>query len=172
MLDCRYYRTNPRDPKPSMLGPAQKAWLLETLKKSKGTFRVICSSVPWVYEAKGDSLDTWNGYKAERTEIFDFLAAHKIDGVLLLSADRHRSDLWKIDRPNGYALYEFNSSRLTNIHKHPEMKNAIFSYNKSQSFGLVTFDLTAADPTVTYAVVNIDGEKVHEMTVKKSSLTH
>ena len=172
MLDCRYYRTNPKEPNPSMLGPVQKAWLMETLKQSKGTFRVICSSVPWVYEAKGDSLDTWNGYKAERTKIFDFLAANKIGGVLLLSADRHRSDLWKIERPNGYALYEFNSSRLTNIHKHPEMKNAIFSYNKAQSFGLVTFDLTAADPSVTYAVVNIDGEKVHEMAVKKSALTH
>ena len=50
------------------------------------------------------------------------------------------------------------------------MKDAIFSYNKLQSFGLVTFDTTAADPVVTYEVVNIEGEKVHEMSVKLSEL--
>ena len=64
---------------------------------------------------------------------------------MLISADRHRSDLWKIDRPAGYPLYEFNSSRLTNQHVHGEMKAALFSYNKKQSFGTVDFDTTLAD---------------------------
>ena len=47
---------------------------------------------------------------------------------------------------------------------------AIFSYNDPQSFGLVTFDTTAKDPTVTYEVVNIDGQKPHSITVKRSEL--
>ena len=50
------------------------------------------------------------------------------------------------------------------------MKEAIFSYNKKQSFGIVTFDTTAGDPTATYDVVSIDGEKVHSVTVKRSQL--
>ena len=37
--------------------------------------------------------------------------------------------------------------------------------------GLVTFDTTARDPEVTYEVVNIDGEKPHVITVKRSQLT-
>ncbi len=52
-----------------------------------------------------------------------------------------------------------------------EEQGAIFSYNKPQSFGLVTFDTTVADPQVTYEVVNIDGEKPHSITVKRSKLT-
>lgn len=173
MLDCRYYRTNPRVEPKSMLGPVQKQWLKKQLTEAKGTFKVICSSVPWDFRTKGDSLDTWNGYKQEHEEILSMIDSQKIEGVILMSADRHRSDCWKIDRPHGYDLYEFNSSRLTNQHIHGMMKKAgaIFSYNKPQSFGLVTFDTTAADPQVTYEVVNIDGQKPHSITVKRSELT-
>ena len=35
---------------------------------------------------------------------------------------------------------------------------------------LVTFDTTLDDPQVTYEVVNIDGEKPHRITVKRSEL--
>ena len=167
MLDGRYYRH--RKDK-TMLGPAQKVWLKETLASSTGTFKVVASPVPWDYRTKGDSKDTWNGFKQERSEIFDFLAAKKIEGVLLMSADRHRSDAWKIDRPNGYSLYEFNSSRLTNNHVHKTMKEAIFSYNKKQSFGLVEFDTTVDDPTVSYTVISIDGEKIDNLKLHRSML--
>ena len=87
-----------------------------------------------------------------------------------MSADRHRSDLWKIDRPDDYALYEFNSSRLTNQHVHKTMEAAIFSYNAKQSFGTVDFDTTAADPTATYRIHTIDGEQVFQHTVKRNEL--
>ena len=174
MLDGRYYRNlKPEDNgRSSMLGPVQRQWLLDTVKNSQGKLIVLCSPVPWVFEAKGDSKDTWNGFKEERNEIFDFLAEHKIEGVVLMSADRHRSDLWKIERENGYPLYEFNSSRLTNQHVHGEMKAAVFSYNKKQSFGTVDIDTTLDDPTITYRVVNIDGEEIHQHTVRRSELMH
>ncbi len=174
MLDCRYYRTAPQGNDRSMLGPVQKAWLKEQLTASKGTFKILCSSVPWDFRTKGDSKDTWNGYKKEHEEILSFIESEDIEGVVLMSADRHRSDAWKIERKDGYGLYEFNSSRLTNqhIHKTMEKQGAIFSYNDPQSFGLVTFDTTVADPQVTYDVVNIDGEKPHSLTVKRSELNH
>ena len=130
----------------------------------------MASPVPWDYRTKGDSKDTWNGFKEERTEIFNFLIENRIEGVLLISADRHRSDAWKIDRPGAYPLYEFNSSRLTNNHTHKTMKEAIFSYNRKQSFGLVEFDTTAADPTVSYTVISIDGEKIHNLRLQRSML--
>ena len=170
MLDCRYYRTNPRQPDPTMLGPVQMAWLKETLEGLTGTFKVLCSSVPWDFRTKGDSLDTWNGFKAEREEIFSHIEENDIEGVLLVSADRHRSDAWRIERPEGYDLHEFNSSRLTNQHVHKEMKEAIFSYNRKQSFGLVDFDTTRGDPLATYRVVSIDGEIVHTLQVRRSML--
>ena len=172
MLDCRYYRTNPRGPNPTILGPVQMQWLKTTLSGLTGTFKILCSSVPWDFRTKGDSLDTWNGFKNEREDLFGFLESNDIEGVLLLSADRHRSDAWRIDRAKGYSFYEFNSSRLTNQHVHKEMTEAgaLFSYNKKQSFGIVDIDTTATDPRATYSVVAIDGEIIHQISVKRSML--
>jgi alkaline phosphatase D len=172
MLDGRFYRTNPYGPSPSMLGPVQKAWLLNQLRKSKATFKVLASPVPWDFYTKGKSLDTWNGFRGEREDIFAFLEENRIDGVVLISADRHRSDARKIDRPNGYAFYEFESSRLTNQHKHDLKPGAIFGYNKKPSFGLLNFDTAAPDPTVTFQIISIDNERIHSLTLKHSEISH
>jgi alkaline phosphatase D len=172
MLDGRFYRTNPYDNNPTMLGPVQKAWLLSELMQSKATFKVIVSPVPWVLASKGEAKDTWNGFKEERKEIFDFLAENKIDGVFLLSADRHRSDAWRIDRNNGYPLYEFESSRLTNQHFHEVMPGSLFGYNEKQSFGLLTFDSNKSDPSVTYQIINIENELIQTLTINKSEISH
>ncbi len=171
MLDGRYYRTKSRVTNPSMLGDAQKIWLFKKLKSSKATFKVLASPVPWSYGAKPGSRDPWQGYKTEREQIFSFLESNRIDGVILISADRHRSDIWKIERPNGYRLYEFESSKLTNIHTHKIMPGSLFGYNKKCSFGLLQFDTAAADPQVTYKIINIDKEVIYTFSLKKSQLT-
>lgn len=177
MLDGRYYRNSPELPaeERSMLGAEQKAWLKEAVAASEATFKILVSPVPWDFRTKGDSPDTWNGYRQEREEIFSFLRDRQIEGVVLMSADRHRSDAWRIDEAAGkpaglYDLYEMNSSRLTNQHVHREMEQAIFSYNDTQSFGLVRFDTRADDPRLTYEVHTIDGEKPHELTIRRSEL--
>jgi len=172
MLDGRYYRDKPRGENPSMLGAAQKKWLFEKLKSSTATFKVLASPVPWAYGAKPGSRDPWQGYKAEREQIFSFLEANRIDGVILISADRHRSDAWKIERENGYDLYEFESSKLTNIHTHNIMPGALFGYNQKCSFGLLSFDTIKADPEITYQIINIDDEVIWKLSLKKSQLTH
>jgi alkaline phosphatase D len=170
MLDCRFYRTNPFAPQRTMLGPVQKSWLLEGLQKSKATFKVIASSVPWASGAKPGSRDTWDGFPEEREEIFSAIEAGQIGGVLLLSADRHRSEAWKIERPRGYPLYNLSSARLTNIHTHECVPGALFCYNEKCSFGLLNFDTEADEPLVVYKIVNIDGQTVHELKLHRNEL--
>ncbi|MFT7161315.1 MAG: alkaline phosphatase D [Bacteroidia bacterium] len=171
MLDCRYYRENPKEvDDPSMLGEYQKVWLLDKLKSSTATFKIIASSVPWAKDTKPGSDDTWDGFPNEREEIFTFIEENKIDGVVLISADRHRSDAWKMQRPNGYVLYDFMSSKLSNVHTHNIMPNSLFGYNKKCSFGTLEFDTTLEDPTLTYIIKNIDNEEIHKMRVYKSEL--
>lgn len=172
MLDSRYYRHKPRGENLSMLGDAQKKWLLAKLKASKAAFKVLASPVPWAFGVKPGSKDTWQGYKEEREEIFSFLEANKIDGVFLISADRHRSEARTIERENGYKLYEFESSRLTNIHTHGLIPGAIFGYNEKCSFGMLNFDTTLPDPQLTYEIINIDNELIHTLTLRKSRLSH
>jgi len=168
MLDCRFYRDLASRP-PTMLGPVQKRLFLEALKQSRATFRVLASSVPWAKGTKPGSKDTWDGFEEEREEIFKFLESNGIGGVVLISADRHRSDVWRVPRP-GYTLFEFESSKLTNLHTHPPVEGCEFSYNKTCSVEFLEFDTTAADPTVTCRIVTIDDETVHTFTVKRSQL--
>ena len=171
MLDCRYYRENPKEvDDPSMLGAYQKKWLFDKLKASTATFKIIASSVPWAKGTKPGSDDTWDGFPNEREEIFQFIEKNKIEGVVLISADRHRSDAWKMQRLNGYVLYDFMSSRLSNVHTHNIMPNSLFGYNKKCSFGMLEFDTTVDDPTLSYTIKSIDNEEIHKMTVYKSEL--
>lgn len=171
-LDGRYYRESPKNKSPSMLGPVQLKWLLDKLKASKARFKVLASPVPWTPGAKPGSRDTWDGYSAEREEIFSCIEKNGISGVVLISADRHRSDIRKIERPNGYDFYEFESSKLTNVHTHKVVKGAIFGYNEKCSFGLLTFDTTKPDPEAVYQIYNIDDELIYTHTVRLSELTH
>ncbi|MBT6957271.1 MAG: alkaline phosphatase family protein, partial [Opitutae bacterium] len=147
LIDGRYYRESPKGKNPSMLGPAQMKWLKKTLKEP-AVFTVFCTNVPVTPKVKPGSKDTWDGFDGERQKIFQFIAKEKIPGVVILSADRHRSDAYKIDTgiKGMYPLYECQSSRLTNQHVHGLIKHSLFGYNKKQSFGRIDFDLTAKDP--------------------------
>ncbi|MEM9412667.1 MAG: alkaline phosphatase D family protein, partial [Planctomycetota bacterium] len=171
MMDGRYYRESPATNDPSMLGSAQLEWLKKTIQKP-ATFTLICSNVPMAPDVKPGSKDTWDGYSGERRRIYEFIASKNITGVIILSADRHRSDAYKIDTglERMYPLYEFSSSRLTNQHVHPIIKSSLFGYNEKQSFGRLDFDLNALDPTVKYTIISIDGEEVYSIRVRRREL--
>lgn len=171
MLDGRYYRDRKSG---SMLGPVQKQWLLDGLRKSTSTFKILVSPVPFTEKIKPGSRDPWDGYPEEREEIFSFLESEKMNGVFLVAADRHRTDLRTTDRSNGYPLYEFMSSRLTNRHVHPVVKTPglVWGYNETCSFGLMEFDTTAKDPQVTFRCIDIDGNEQHSHVLKLSEISH
>ncbi len=171
MTDGRFYRD--KEDK-TMLGPDQKRWLLEALANASGTFKVIASGTMWSDDADKNGKDSWAGTWArdEREEIFHLINESKIDGVVLISGDRHRSDIWKIDRPGGYPLYEFVSAKVTNLHKHPTFPNAVWSYNEGNFWGQLHFDLLQDDPIVTFKCVDISGRVVKEFPLKLSQLRH
>ena len=171
LIDGRYYRESPKGTNPSMLGSAQMKWLKNTLKKP-AVFTVLCTNVPMTPKVKPGSKDTWDGFDGERQRIFNFIAEEKIPGVIILSADRHRSDAYKIDTgiKGMYHLYECQSSRLTNQHVHGLIKHSLFGYNQKQSFGRVDFNLKAANPTFKYTIININGKAIDSLEVKRSQL--
>ena len=170
MLDGRTYRTNPFVEERTMLGPVQKAWLLESLADSQATFKVIASPVAWADGAKPGSRDTWSGFPEEREEILGFIEANNIPGVVLLSSDRHRSEAWALERDSGYAFHDLLSGQLTNIHTHPKEPGALFSYNDKDSFGLLTFDTAREDPQATYQIYSIDDELIETLVIRHADL--
>ena len=176
MLDGRFYRENWARDGASMLGPVQKRWLLDALRKSTATFKVLASPVPWADDSKtaaagGIANDTWAGYRAEREEIFELIARERINGVILLSGDRHRTDVRLIPRPGAYGLYEIESGRLTNANFHAPHGDTLFAYTDMQTFSVLTFDGAADDPVVKMEIVNIEGKTVWERDVPLRELS-
>lgn len=186
MTDGRFYRYgrwNSKkagdDAKPfTMLGPEQKRWLLDALKKSTAKFKVLASGTMWHEKADKGGADSWAGprspFQEERDEIFDSIDREKISGVILISGDRHRTDIWKIERPKGYPLYEFLSAKVTNMHGHGPRTDALWSYGAAgeRFWGQLDFDTTVEDPTVTFRAINHEGKELKAFTLKLSDLQH
>lgn len=172
MLDGRTYRTNPYKEEKTMLGPVQKKALLDWLAYPRESFKVIVSPVAWSSDSKPGSNDTWNGFIEEREEIFQFLSDNKVEGVILLSSDRHRTDLWKNEREGDYPLYEFMSGRLTNMHTHDLEPGALIAYNEKCSFGKMVFRSNRPDPEIEFQIVSIDNEITHSHVVKRSEISY
>lgn len=88
ILDSRQYRSPAFDrdtAQKTMLGAAQKAWLLDGLRASTATFKIIGSTVSLKYHG----ADSWEGYTTERDELLEFIRAHNIRGVVFLAGDVH-----------------------------------------------------------------------------------
>ena len=193
MTDGRFYRYGSKsikrkkaggpDMPTTMLGEVQLKWLLNGLKNSTATFKVLASGTMWHDLADKGGVDSWAGadFRAERDQIFDLINREKINGVVLISGDRHRTDIWKTERPKGYPLYEFLSAKLTNMHGHGARKEALWSYSTGTGknedtgerfWGQLDFDTTTKDPTVTFKAVNHTGKLIKAFPLKLSELTH
>lgn len=105
VLDARQYR----DPQPcedeigppceellagglSMLGPEQKAWLLEELQGSQAHWNVIAQQVlftPVLMEVGFANPDQWDGYLDSRQQILDVLADPAVQRPMVISGDVH-----------------------------------------------------------------------------------
>lgn len=94
ILDTRQYRDLK---KRTMLGDAQKQWLLNGLTTSSALFKFIATSVTMA----GGGRDRWDGFPKERQEILRYINEQKISGVIFLSADMHYAAITKIPKSSG-----------------------------------------------------------------------
>ena len=162
MLDCSTQRSRPEDAPPTMLGATQKQWLLDSLKESEATFKILASPVPWAPSSSWwDAGRTWDDFAEEREEVFSFIESNEIEGVVLLSGGAvNATDVRRIPRSNGYDLYDLHSSRLTNVMEVTTPGGAILNYDEGCSFGALEFDTTRAAPRLTYRMIDANGQEV------------
>ena len=97
LLDGRYHR----DPNKatdlahkSMLGGKQLAWLKRELAASRAKVKVLVSGGEWQVHGTDDS---WKSFQRERDEIFKLIEDEKIEGVLLISGDRHFTGAYQVE---------------------------------------------------------------------------
>jgi alkaline phosphatase D len=179
MVDNRYLRENkPGDPACSLLGADQMKWLEEQLLACQGPFVLLSCGTMWTdHVSKGK--DSWGKFAPEdRERIFSLIEKNRIGGVLLISGDRHGACGYRIPRPSGFNLYEFNVGCLGGISgdaapagNAPEANGALlYRYGQGYAFGEFEFNTATSDPTVTFRLIQDDGRVLYELTLSRNQL--
>jgi len=111
LLDNRFHRDPekaPPDPAKAMFGRAQMEWLKKGLAESKATFKLVAAGTQFLSEARSGEQSGWHSYPGERESFLAWLKENPVEGVVLLSGDRHNTQVFREGR-----IHEFSCSPLT-----------------------------------------------------------
>jgi hypothetical protein len=166
LLDDRYWRGLDGN----LLGDAQTAWLLDELRASDATFKVLVTGSQWTLDGSSDS---WAAYPAALDALLTVIADERIGGVVFLSGDIHRGELRTVPgAPGGYGVPELTSSPLANSYSpcsnDPGMRACV---DTTDLFILVDIDTTLPDPTLTATMRDTAGAVLHSWTLRRSELS-
>ena len=90
MLDERQYRTGHGDGRPlSLLGETQLRWLINGLRDSRATWKVIAQQVRVAAVGDTPQMDAWDGHPADRDRLLGAIEAAGIKNVVFLTGDQH-----------------------------------------------------------------------------------
>lgn len=157
----------------TMLGHEQRRWLERELLAARDTAALIVwvNPVPWIEEAD-DGADAWGGYSTERRTIANFIAAHRIDNLVMVSGDAH---MVAIDdgRNTDYATEGDASFPLLHaapLDRRGRKKGGPYSEGaiaRGGQFGVVEIDDSGRDLTVRMTARDWRGNTLlqHEVTI-------
>lgn len=114
LLDNRFWRTpnNRLDIDREILGKRQIEWLIDSLVNSFAAFKFVVVGGQFINPTQhGESYSRIA--PQEKQKIIDAIQKLKIEGVIFLTGDVHRTELSRLDIPNGYPLYDLTVSPLT-----------------------------------------------------------
>jgi alkaline phosphatase D len=175
MLDTRSLRKRQRKTANAYLGDRQTHWLKQELPKCKGPFVILSSGTMWSdYISNGK--DSWGVFDpAGREELFSFIEANKIPGVLLISCDRHGARGFRIPRPSGHSFHELEVGTLGGMTGPGAMaedaSTQLFGRTAIKAFGELEFNTELADPQATFRLVDETGQVLEQVSLLQSRLT-
>lgn len=129
-----------------LLGDEQWKWLENTLKFSDARINVIVSSIQVIPEEH--PFEKWANFPSSRQKLFEMIKNTNSKGVIILSGDRHKAEINKIEIAGvNYPIYEITSSGLTHSLKDTDDDGLIFDKKyrvgeevKDINFGIINFD--------------------------------
>jgi len=154
ILDTRYFRTaltpdteTKKRTKPNeygqgtVLGKEQWSWLEKELENSDADFNVIVSSIQVLSNEHG--FECWGNFPHEVDQLKKTILDSEAKGVLVLSGDRHISEISKTEDNLAYPLIDFTSSGLTHAYRKFAGEPNPYRIGKvvnTESFGTVRFN--------------------------------
>ncbi len=174
VLDCCSQRSNLDYKKhmPEILGEEQMTWLMANLSASKANFKIIITNIPLTNPA--ENADNFTFANKERKTLLDFLVLKKIEGVVIVSANKNFAETTRLVRAGAYPLYEVTAGAFTDRPASEVSEMNYFrqpnSLVKKRSFVSVKIDGAENDRHITFAVIDSKGERQFGFTLKQSEL--
>ena len=173
LLDDRWFRgsNGEKNPDKPFFGPQQLTWLKDMLHFSKATFKIIVAGGQMLNSAT--MYENYSLYPTERQEFLNIIRQSGAQGVLLLSGDRHHTELSKMERDGSYPLYELTCSPLTAGVANPKEVNQLRvpeTLVMEHNYALLNFSGARQDRTMNISVRNADGKEVWKRDIKASEI--
>jgi alkaline phosphatase D len=159
ILDTRQYRSPNSEldgPGKTMLGPAQRRWLIEGVAASTALWKVVVSTVSLSVSTGKASRDSWSnatlwgipeenstGFAVERDAILRAWAGRGVKNLVFIVADVHHAELIRHQPTPRLSLHEFIAGPLSASPGRPRALDAalnprsLFARGGVNNFGLV-----------------------------------
>ena len=146
--------------KGQLLGKAQWQWLTEELNNSTANVNIIASSIQVI--AEDHRYEMWSNFPNQRTRLLDLITSSAVKTPLILSGDRHLSEISKLNW-HGQILLDITSSGLTHSFTGTEEYNRhrIGDLITTESFSTLRFDWDKRSMTIQQILMN--GEIMNEL---------
>lgn len=162
-------------PDKTMLGEAQWRWLEAQLRKPADA-RIVVSSIQLVADDAGQ--ECWANFPRERQRFFDLVATTQAQGVIIVSGDRHWSELSQESVIAPYPIFDLTSSSLNQTHprgtptenKHRFLENTFHQ----QNYGRIAIDWNEDRPNIKLEIRDLNGASrlAHEFKLDELQSKH
>lgn len=156
------------DPTKTLLGEAQWQWLDAELRKPADV-RILVSSIQFAHAYNG--YESWNNLPLEQTRMVRTLRTTGAKGVVFLSGDVHWGEISVRKFDEGYPLIDVTSSGLTE--EWPRTEANMYRIGdpvSDNNFGMLDIDWKASDPTLSFQLIDVNGQVRASHQVKLSAL--
>jgi len=177
ILDTRQYRSSNRDPDgpgKTMLGTAQRRWLIDNVSTSTATWKAIVSSIPLsISTGRGNVRDSWSnanilgfpeenatGFAVERDLILRTFRDRKVKNLFWIAADVHHAELIRHAPWPDFAFHEFVAGPLSASRGRPRPLDqglnprSLFGLGEIDNFGEMAIDAVG----LTVRIIDVTGK--------------
>ena len=176
ILDTRQYRSpnrEPDGPAKTMLGPAQRRWVIDGVSASTATWKAIVSSVPLSVPTGRNGRDSWSnanilgfpeehgtGFAVERDRILRAFRDGRVKNVFWLAGDVHHAELIRHHPWADFSFHEFIAGPLSASRGRPRPLDmglnprSLFGVGEIDNFGEVTIDQVG----LTVRIIDVTGQ--------------
>jgi alkaline phosphatase D len=186
ILDTRQYRSansDPDGPGKTMLGRAQRRWLVEGVSGSSAVWKVVVTSVSLSVPTGRKVRDSWSnanilgfpeeagtGFATERDAILRDLRLGGVKNLVFLAADLHHAELIRHHPTTEWSFHEFIAGPLSASMGRPRPLDdtlnprSLWALGGALNFGEIAVDAAS----LTVRIIDADGHVRHTHTVGAS----